>query len=82
MNILSIAHLRALCARAWTVAQRRKTALVASGLTGGEALVQFGDLKLPMSDVIPVWMRAAAIVSLSALAFYFRWKAGKESGRG
>jgi hypothetical protein len=67
-------------ALAWAV--RRKTAIVAAVLTGGEALVQVGGVSLPFSDVIPAWMRGLAIVSLSAFAFYFRWKAGREVRHG
>lgn len=56
-----------------------KVAIIAGVLTGGEALVNMG-IPLPFADLIPVWARGLLIVTLTASAFYFRWKASKEQG--
>lgn len=65
---------------AWLL--RRKVAVLASVLTGVEAVVQYGGVTMPYSGTIQPWMRVAAIIALSGFAFYFRWQASKEQDVG
>lgn len=60
----------------------RATVVAAVVLTAGEAYVTFADGKLPATQWIPVPVRLALMAALPALAWYFRWKAGKDGERG
>ena len=60
---------------------KRKSALLAlmAGMfTGAETVVNAG-VELPGSATIPVWLRLVVIVAVTTGAFYFRWRAAKES---
>lgn len=64
----------------WHLPKKRKAfwlAILAGLFTGAEAVVAAG-IELPGSHLIPVQLRGVAILTLTAVAFYLRWRASKE----
>jgi hypothetical protein len=65
----------------WTPKRKAAWLVILAGVfSGAEAMVSAG-IELPGSGSIPPWARGLLIVSITAGAFYFRWRASKETGR-